>query len=66
MSRVMPGKADCTTIQNNGIKEKHQNRLMLHSVNDTYQHFKEDHPEVKIGLTKFRQAKPKCLKAPES
>ena len=66
MSRIMPGKADCLTVWKNRHKEKHQKRLMLYNVPETFQHFKNDYPDLKIGLTRFRQAKPKFVKAPGS
>lgn len=62
----MAGKDDCVTIWNNGQKSKHQKRLMLYNIFETFQHFKEEYPGVKIGLTKFTEVKPKNIKAPGS
>lgn len=62
MSRILPGKQDCVTVWENGQKETHQKRLLLYSVAEAYQNFIVDHPSFKIGITKFRQSKPKYVK----
>eukprot|EP00731_Ephydatia_muelleri_P028308 Em0019g1181a len=59
ISRMMPGKKDCISIRVNGEKEHVQKRLLLSSMREAYQQFQVDHPDVKIGLTKFVELRPK-------
>ena len=42
-----------------GNKVHHQKRLMLCTIKELYSIFKENHPSIKIGLTKFQLLKPK-------
>ncbi|KAL5518139.1 hypothetical protein EMCRGX_G003822 [Ephydatia muelleri] len=59
VSRVMPGKKDCVSIVVDGEKEAVQKRLLLCNLGEAYKQFQSDHPDVKIGLTKFTELRPK-------
>ena len=59
VSRVMPGKKDCVSIVVDGEKEAVQKRLLLCNLSEAYKQFQSDHPDVKIGLTKFTELRPK-------
>ena len=48
-SRQMPGKKDCVSVGGT----THQKRLVLCNLSELYAAFKEAHPDVKIGLSKF-------------
>ena len=57
-SRQMPGAKDCISV--NGIK--HQKRLLLVELKELYRLFKEDHPDKKIGFSKFCSLRPRwCI-----
>lgn len=62
-SRVMPGKRDYKIVSNyDGQKVKEQKRLMLCSLKELYQIFKEANPQIKIEFSKFAQLRPKeCI-----
>ena len=53
MSRVQPEKSDCVTVWENKVKETHQRRLMLYSVADKFQYFRDDNPHFRIEMSKF-------------
>ena len=59
VSRVMPGKKDCVSIVVDGEKEVVQKRLLLCNLGEAYKQFQSDHPDVKIGVTKFTELWPK-------
>lgn len=48
ISRIMPGKKDFVTIRENGTKSQVQKRLLLVTLNEAYQLFKEKFPDVKV------------------
>ena len=62
-SRLMPGVKDKVSL---GNKVHHQKRLMLCTIKELYSIFKENHPSIKIGLTKFQLLKPKWCVSPGS
>ena len=55
-SRQLPGKKDCVSIGNKQYKQK---RLVLCNLKELYIAFKEKHPDVHIGLSKFSSLRPK-------
>lgn len=58
VSRIMPGKNDCITIG----REKVQKRLLMNTLRECYQDFKEqfcNDSSMKIGFSKFATLKPK-------
>ena len=59
ISRLMAGKKDCVTIKVDGKKEVLQKRLLLSNMAEAYRKFKDDHPEDKVGFTKFTELRPK-------
>ena len=61
-SRMCPGKKDCVSVMIDGTKQKIQKRLLLMNVSELYQCFKEKHSEMKIGLSKFCELRPRwCI-----
>ena len=57
-SRMLPGQKDFKKV--NG--EKMQKRLMLFKIEELYNMFRQNHPELKIGLSKFYALRPKwCI-----
>lgn len=64
-SRMMPGKKDCISVKGiNGEKSNLQKRLILCDLKELYIHFKENYPDLKIGLSKFADLRPKfCVLA---
>lgn len=59
-SRQLPGLKDCVSVQ--GVK--HPKRLILCKLSELHQLFKEDHPGMKIGFSKFTCLRPKwCVLA---
>ena len=55
-SRLMPGKKDFVSTKRNVHKQK---RLLVCNLKELYALFKEQNPEVKIGLSKFCSLRPK-------
>lgn len=58
-SRMCPGKKDCVSVKIDNIKMLKQKRLLLATQKDLYYEFKEKNPDIKIGLTKFYEYRPK-------
>ena len=44
-----PGKRDCLTIRENGIRVKHQKRFLLFNIREVHELFIQDHP----GMSKY-------------
>lgn len=66
ISRVMPGKKDfISVVQVQGGKRVHQQkRLLLCNLREAYREFKQRHPDLKIGFTKFAMLRPReCVLA---
>ena len=60
-SRLLPGKKDRVSI---GKKEYQQKRLILLTLKELFQQFKIQHPDIKIGFSKFCTLRPKwCVVA---
>jgi len=58
ISRQSPGKKDFITRKINGKKQYLQKRHLLCSLRETHALFLKEHPEVKIGFTKFCSLRP--------
>ena len=64
ISRIMPGKKDCVSIKVNGTRISVQKRLLLGSLKEIYQQFKDQFPVEKIGFSRFAELRPKhCVLA---
>ena len=60
-SRQMPGKKDYVSISKGVHKQK---RLVLNNLHELYTAFKEKHPDIKVGFSKFCELRPKwCVLA---
>jgi hypothetical protein len=67
ISRLMPGKKDYVSVKVNGERQHAQKRLIMSNLKETFQAFKEIHPDLKIGFSKFAALRPKeCILAGES
>ncbi|CAF4207878.1 unnamed protein product [Rotaria magnacalcarata] len=67
MSRVMPGLKDCISVKrSDGSREIKQKYLILCNLKEAYQSFKEKHPALKIGFSKFAELRPKECVLPGS
>ena len=58
ISRQAPGKKDCVTLWKEGGKIKLQKRHLYYTIKETHSLFLHDHPDVKIGKSKFAELKP--------
>lgn len=65
ISRQMPGMKDYVSVKKaDGCRERKQKFLVLCNLKEAFQKFKEDHPTVKIGFSKFADLRPKeCVLA---
>ena len=63
VSRLMPGMKDRISLGKSNYKQK---RLMLCSVKELYELFKEKYPASKVELTKFFELRPKWCISPGS
>lgn len=61
ISRCLPGKKDCITITELGVKTKVQKRLLLCNLKEAFALFKEKYPNKKIGISKFCELRPKNI-----
>jgi hypothetical protein len=57
-SYTMPGKADVVTVKTELGKEKRQKKLLMMTVNEMYENFKMEYPEILIGRSKFAELRP--------
>ena len=62
-SRLMPGKKDFISIKKNVHKQK---RLVLSNLKELYSSFKTQHPEIKIGFSKFCSLRPRWYVLPSA
>ncbi|CAF1424572.1 unnamed protein product [Adineta steineri] len=58
ISYQAPGKRDSITIKENGVKKKLQKRYLLYSLNEIYQMFAEENPQVQISCSSFKNLRP--------
>jgi hypothetical protein len=64
VSTVMPGKMDYLAVKTGGTKEHKQKRLVLNNLSEIYAEFKQSHPGLKVGFSKFASLQPKnCVLA---
>ena len=64
VSRMMPGKKDFISLKVNGKREHVQKKLILCNLREAFALFKEKHPLLKIGFSKFCELRPKyCILA---
>lgn len=64
VSKELPGKKDCVSVKLGDSRVMKQKRLILGNLKEIYSLFKERHPELKIGFTKFASLRPKeCVLA---
>ena len=66
MSRQMPGKKDCVSVEIEGEKKNIQKRMILRTVYEAYLSFKEEHSHSKLGFSKFAELRPKYVMLPSS
>ena len=66
VSCQMAGKKDCVSVLVDGEKKNIQKRRMLTTLKEAYVQFKEENTDVKIGFSKFAQARPKHVVLPGS
>ena len=63
-SRLMPGKKDCISVRVEGKRVSVQKRLVLCNLKELHHAFKDEYPEIRIGLSKFAESRPKhCVLA---
>ena len=60
-SRQCPNKSDVITDKLNDKKEKKVKRFLTRSLKATYEIFKNDYPELRIGKSKFYSLRPKYV-----
>eukprot|EP00731_Ephydatia_muelleri_P019982 Em0012g807a len=59
VSRMMPGSKDYVSMYIQGKKERVQKRLLLFSLRDAHLQFQDENVGLKIGLTKFKEFRPR-------
>ena len=64
VSRQMPGKKDSVSMLVDGKKQQVQKRLILVTQYEAFLLFKEKYQEVKLGFSKFAEARPKNVVLP--
>ena len=53
ITREMPGQKDCISMTIDGVKQKCQKHLILCTLREAYEAFKNKHLNIKFGFTKF-------------
>ena len=67
VSRIMPGKKDFVSVKSSDGRVHIQKRLVLCNLKEVHQLFKDTHPSVGVGFSKFAELRPKyCVLAGES
>ena len=64
VSRQMAGKKDCVSVLVDGEKKNIQKRRILSTLKEAHVKFKEENPDVKMGFSKFAEARPKHVVLP--
>ena len=59
VSRICPGKRDFLSVKTSEGRELRQKRLLLVNVNEAYELFKKEEPDLKIGRSKFASLRPR-------
>jgi len=57
-SKELPGIKDRVIVRESGSKVYLQKRLIMHTLKFLFDLFLFDHPEIKVGFTKFTQLRP--------
>ena len=60
-SRQSPNKSDVITVKINDKNEKNVKRFLTRSLKATYETFKNDYPELRVGKSKFYSLRPKYV-----
>lgn len=61
---MCPGKKDCISVPTENGRILKQKRLILHNLKELHLAFKEQNPDVIIGLSKFCKLPPReCVTA---
>ena len=58
ISRELPGAKDYKSVKVDGVRKRLRKHLLLYTLEDAYVHFKKENPDVKVGLTKFKELRP--------
>ena len=59
MSRVMPGRKDFISVLGaDGVRQHMQKRLLLCNLKEAYNEWKNRHPDLKVGFSKFASLRP--------
>ncbi|CAF2106749.1 unnamed protein product [Rotaria magnacalcarata] len=53
-----PGKRDCITVRENGIRVKYQKRFLLFNIREVHQLFVQDNPGASISRSSFAEFRP--------
>ena len=62
VSRILPGKKDFVSMKVDNIRVHKQKRLLLMNLNELHQAFKNNYSDIKIGISKFCELRPKnCI-----
>ena len=59
ISRACPGMRDVVSVRIDGVKVQKQKRLLLCNLNEAYTEFKKSNPDIKVGLSKFCELRPR-------
>lgn len=62
ISRTLPGERDYVSVSEDGKRQHIQKRLLITSLRETFNRFKEINPNCKIGLSSFASMRPKHCK----
>jgi predicted transport protein len=57
----MPGKKEIKSVQKDGKRIHVQKRLILGNLKETFNKFRNDFPDVKIGFSRFCQLRPRYV-----
>jgi hypothetical protein len=67
VSKMLPGKKDFVNDRDeNGKKVQVQKRMLLYTLKNSFEMFKENHPDTKVGWSKFTQLRPRQVVFPGS
>jgi len=66
MHRICTGAKETISVKVNGKKTPLSKRLMLLTLREAHELFKKDNPEIKVGLSKFCELRPKWCILPTS
>lgn len=64
VSRLMPGRKDFVSVKYENGRIHQQKRLILNNLNEVYNNFKSENPNMKIGFSRFASLRPEnCVLA---